>query len=84
MCQNSSNDGQPVFILLLFCFPERRQDGHGRGLSDGGHGALLRGAARGHEAAVDGRRGAGVLRQVQRVPAQRLRKVVSHLAFLLA
>ena len=56
---------------------ERRQDGDGRGLPHGGHGALLGGAAGRHAAAVDGRRRPGVLLALQRVPAQRLGQIVS-------
>lgn len=56
---------------------ERRQDGVRRDPADGGHGAVQRGAAGGHEAAL-GRPGrAGVLRPLQRVPAERLRQIVS-------
>ncbi len=58
-------------------FPGRRQDGHGRGVAHGGHGALLGGASGGDAAAVGGRRSAGVLLEVQRVPAQRLGEIVS-------
>ncbi len=47
------------------------------GESDGGHGALLRGAAGGDEAPLGGHGGPGVLRQIQRVPAQRQRQIVS-------
>jgi hypothetical protein len=47
------------------------------GESDGGHGALLRGAAGWHEAPLGGHGRPGVLRQIQRVPAQRQRQIVS-------
>lgn len=54
-----------------------REDGVRRDPEDGGHGTLLRGAAGGHEAAL-GRRGSpGVLRPLQRVPAQRFCQIVS-------
>ena len=57
-----------------------RQDGDGRGEQDGGHRALLGGAAGRHEAAVGGLRGPGVLLQEQRISAQRLGKIVSSTA----
>ncbi len=63
--------------LSYTSFPGRRQDGHGRGVAHGGHGALLGGASGGDAAAVGGRRSAGVLLEVQRVPAQRLGEIVS-------
>ena len=58
--------------FFISYFPGRRQDGDGRGVPHGGHGALLRGAAGRDAEAVGRRRGAGVLLKVQRVPAQRL------------
>ena len=45
----------------------------------GGHGTVFWRAAGGDEATVDGQRRTGVLRSLQRVPAQRLRQVVSTL-----
>ena len=60
---------------------ERRQDGDGRGVAHGGHGALLGGAAGRHAAALDGRRRPGVLLALQRVPAQRLGQIVSTTAY---
>lgn len=44
---------------------ERRQDGVRRDPTDGGHGAVQRGTARGNEEALGRRRRAGVLRALQ-------------------
>ena len=54
-----------------------RQDGDGRGQQDGGHRALLRGVAGRHEEAVGRLRRPGMLFPVQRIPAERLCKIVS-------
>lgn len=64
---------------MLNCGAERRQDGVRRDPTDGGHGAVQRGAAGRYEETVGGRRRPGVLRPLQRVPAQRLRQIVSDL-----
>ena len=54
-----------------------RQDGDGRGQQDGGHRALLRGVVGWHEEAVGWLRRPGMLFPVQRIPAERLCKIVS-------
>lgn len=59
------------------CLAERRQDGVRRDPADGGYGAIQRGVACRHEAALGRRRRAGVLRPLQRVPAQRFSQIVS-------
>ena len=56
---------QPQHHLQLQRARGGRQDGHGRGLEDGGHRALLRGAPGRHEEAVGGRGRAGVLLPIQ-------------------
>ena len=73
--------GSPFRNLQFPSFAERRQDGDGRGVAHGGHGALLGGAAGRHAAALDGRRRPGVLLPLQRVPAQRLGQIVSTTAY---
>lgn len=52
------------------------QVGHGRGGPDGGHGALLGGAPGSDEETLGRLGGTGVLRPIQRIPAQRLRQIV--------
>nr|CAD7568660.1 unnamed protein product [Timema californicum] len=63
--------------LCLSCVPDGREDGVRRDPEDGRHGALLRRTARGHETALGGHGGPGVLRPFQRVPAQRLCQILS-------
>lgn len=68
--------------MLCMCVADGREDGVRRDTADGGHGAVLRGAAGGHEEALGGRRSPGVLRPLQRVPAQRFCQIVSTTHFM--
>ena len=62
----------PVIYLAV-----GRQDGPGRDIANGRYRAVLRGAVGCYEAAMGGQRRAGVLRQIQRIPTQRLGEIVS-------
>jgi len=58
----------PLTHCHLSCADGREAD-RGRDIAHGGHGAVLRRPAVGHEATVDRHRGPTVLRALQRVPA---------------
>lgn len=60
----------PSPLITVACIAERRQDGIRCDTTHGGYRAVQRGAPGGHEAAVGRPRRAGVLRPLQRVPAQ--------------
>ena len=52
-------------MSFIYCATLKTSAGDGRGQPDGGHGAVLRGAAGRDEAAVGGQWGAGVLLSIQ-------------------
>ena len=73
----SSERWSLLYVEPVCVSSERREDGAGRDRADGGHGAVLGGAASGDASSLVRQRSAGVLRTLQRVPAQRLRQIVS-------
>lgn len=80
-----SSEFAPRFLAIIIranrwvklIVADGREDGVRRDSEDGRHGTVLRGAAGGHEATLGRRRSPGVLRSLQRVPAQRFCQIVS-------